>query len=159
MIQHIVFDWGNTLMRDFPEKPGPMCDWDHVELMPDVAEILSYLAEKYVLTVATNAGESNTEHMVKALTRVNIEGFFIFKFSSKDLGYNKPDPHFFEEVCKQSGFKPEESVMIGNDYNKDILGAASIGMETILYNHEKYSGDSIKANMVIENLMELENIL
>lgn len=159
MITHIIFDWGNTLMRDFPEKPGPMCEWDHVELMPEVVETLSYLAEKYVLTVATNAGESNTEQMVMALTRVNIEGFFIFKYSSKDLGYNKPDPRFFEEVCKQSGFKPEESIIIGNDYNKDIVGAKAVGMQTILYNHENYTGDTTAADHVVGDLGEVLGVV
>ena len=159
MITHIIFDWGNTLMRDFPEKPGPMCDWDYVELMPGVEETLSYLAERYVLTVATNAGESDTEHMIKALTKVHIEGFFIFKYSSKDLGVNKPDPNFFEEVCNRSGFKPEETIMIGNDYKKDIVGAKAAGMHTILYNHENHTCDMTAADYVVEDLGKIIGIL
>ncbi|PLW93624.1 MAG: HAD family hydrolase [Marinilabiliales bacterium] len=159
MITHIIFDWGNTLMRDFPEKPGPMYEWDHVELMPGVENLLSNLAERFVLTVATNAGESNTEAMVKALTRVHIEGFFIFKYSSKDLGVSKPDPRFFEEVCKRSGFTPEETLMIGNDYKKDIVGAKAAGMQTILYNHENYIGETPDADYVVGDLGEVLGVV
>lgn len=159
MIKHIIFDWGNTLMRDFPEKPGPMYKWDHVELMPGVESVLSTLAKRFVLTVATNAGESNTEAMIKALARVNIDGFFMFKYSSKDLGVSKPDPRFFQEVCKQSGFKPEETLMIGNDYKKDIIGAKAVGMQTILYNHENYTGETPDADYVVENLVDVLELI
>ena len=31
-MKHIVFDWGDTLMRDFPGTPGPMYMWERIEV-------------------------------------------------------------------------------------------------------------------------------
>lgn len=88
-VQMIVFDWGNTLMRDFPEKQGPMFEWDVVEKMADVDFLLDYLSKKYSIVVATNAGASDTAAMMKALNRVGLDHFFTQAFSSKDLGDRK----------------------------------------------------------------------
>ena len=30
-IKAFIFDWGDTVMCDFPEYPGPMVDWPRVE--------------------------------------------------------------------------------------------------------------------------------
>lgn len=158
-IKHIVFDWGDTLMRDFPEKPGPMCDWDYIELLPGVQKVLEELKLHYPLTVATNAGVSDTALMRKALLRGGIEHFFSNYFSSKDLGVSKPDPEFFRQVCIHAGFSTSESLLIGNDYQKDIVGAHSAGMQTILFNHAGADGTFEIAGKVISQLEELLTIL
>lgn len=36
----VLLDWGDTLMRDFPEFSGPMAAWHHVEAVPNVREVL-----------------------------------------------------------------------------------------------------------------------
>lgn len=155
-IRHIVFDWGDTLMRDNPQESGPMCDWEHIELIPYAAETLQQLQGTFHLTVATNAGVSDTAMMRKALQRAGIEHYFSDYFSSKDLGVSKPDPAFFKQVCRQAGFKPEESLMIGNDYQKDMVGAHMAGMKTILLNHIQAEGPFPYADVVIECLSELK---
>ena len=33
-LRGVVWDWGDTLMRDIPGQKGPMVDWPHVEAMP-----------------------------------------------------------------------------------------------------------------------------
>lgn len=66
IIRLIIFDWGDTLMRDYPEKAGPMYVWDHVECIEGVPELIAYLHGRYTLCVATNAGVSDTEAMRKA---------------------------------------------------------------------------------------------
>lgn len=75
-VKAVIFDWGDTLMRDYPEKPGPMYLWDEVSLLDGAEVLLKYLKGKYLLAVATNAECSNTEAMVKALQRVGIAHYF-----------------------------------------------------------------------------------
>ena len=59
-IRAIVFDWGDTLMRDFG-LPGPMALWPRVEVLPGAAAALEVLHERYRLAVASNAGESGAD--------------------------------------------------------------------------------------------------
>ena len=42
-IRAVLFDWGNTLMRDLPGQHGPMRDWPHVEALPGALETLTAL--------------------------------------------------------------------------------------------------------------------
>lgn len=158
-IEHIVFDWGDTLMRDFPEKPGPMYSWDRIEVFPDAADVLKKLGEKYTLSVATNAGVSDTAAMRKALEMGNIDQYFKNHYSSKDLGVCKPDPEFFLRICMEADFCIDKSVMIGNDYNKDIVGAKTAGMKTILFNHAGAQGPFELADFQIKELKELLEML
>lgn len=133
MTDTIIFDWGDTVMRDFPELKTPMYTWEFVESIPYIEEALSELKNNFTIVIATNAGQSNTLAMQKALQRVNLFKYFNYFFSSKDLGYEKPDINFFLTICKNISKRPEECIMVGNNFEKDILGAQNAGMKTILY--------------------------
>ena len=158
-MEHIVFDWGDTLMRDFPEAQGPMYIWDRIEVFPHAADVLERLSAKYALSVASNAGESDTSDMRKALVIGGLDQYFNNHYTSKELGVCKPDPGFFTKICSEAGFAPENSFLIGNDYKKDIIGAKAAGMKTILVNHAGAQGPFEMADYVVSELKELLKIL
>jgi len=107
MVKAIIFDWGDTLMRDFKQYSGPMAYWEKVELIEGAEHLLKSLSQNYVLCVATNAGDSDTSLMIKALERGNIHHYFKYFFSSKDLGYSKPNPLFFKTIASYMNFAPQ----------------------------------------------------
>ena len=150
-LTHIVFDWGDTLMRYFPEKPGAMAHWDYIEVLDGVEKTLVKLSRKYCLAVATNAGVSDTSLMRFALKRGGIESYFSHFFSSKDLGYAKPDMRFFQNICIQMNVRSNHCLFVGNDYKKDIEGAAKSGMKTIFFNHANLIGDFSLANEIVDS--------
>lgn len=131
-IAAVIFDWGDTVMRDFDEYDGAMVTWPRVELVPGVAEALQALEGRFILALASNAGASDAGLMGQALERVAIRRFFgEHLYTSKELGARKPAPEFFLGVASRLGVAPEACVMVGNDYVKDISGAAAVGMRTI----------------------------
>lgn len=158
MIKVIIFDWGDTLMRDFPDKEGPMYLWDHVEWIPGAEQALKSLINNYTLVIATNAGQSDTNDMIKALKRIGADTYFSRFFSSKDLGYAKPDVRFFYSITGQLNVNAENFAMIGNDYQKDIIGAKQCGMFTVLFNEKQIQGTFDKADKTITSLSELPEI-
>ncbi len=155
MIQALVFDWGDTIMRDYPENPGPMSEWEHVEWIPGAEKALQELSDKYIMVIATNAGHSNTEAMIAALKRVGADQYFRHFFSSKDLKYVKPDVRFFETIAQKINMLPQHCVMIGNLYEKDIVGAKQCGMSTVLFNEKKEIRDFVMADAVIHDMFDL----
>jgi putative hydrolase of the HAD superfamily len=159
MIKAIIFDWGDTVMRDYPELNSPMYTWKHVEYIPFVEETLKVLCKKYLLVIATNAGQSDTTAMIKALQRVGAVQYFQFFFSSKDLGFEKPDVRFFTSIVHKIQIKPEECIMIGNLYEKDITGAKDAGMKTILFDEKTDNILYPKADIVIHTIKKLEKAL
>ena len=155
----LIFDWGNTLMRDFPDFAGPMVNWSKVEVIDNVSDTLSVLKEKYLLCVATNAGESDTNLMLMALKRGKIDNYFDYAFSSKELGVSKPDVNFFISICNKMKVCTTNCVMIGNDYDKDIVGAKDAGLKTILFDEFNTYNLVPKSDFVINNIKELLKIL
>lgn len=152
MIKAIIFDWGDTVMRDYPELDTPMYTWEHVEYIPDIEQALQILHKKYTMVIATNAVQSDTAAMIKALERVGAEQYFGFFFSSKDLGYEKPDIRFFTTIADIIIIKPEECIMLGNLYEKDITGAKDAGMKTILFDEKSTDIEYPKADQVIHSM-------
>ena len=102
-INTIVFDWGDTLMRVFPEFPGRMADWPKIELMPGVEAYPWKLPEGLTLVVASNAEDSTAHEIGTALERVGIAGCFDRVFAWRDLGSRKPSPVFYASLIRKLG--------------------------------------------------------
>ncbi len=158
MIKALVFDWGDTIMKDF-NFPGPMSGWAEVAWIDGAEEALMQLNKKYSCIIATSADHSDTDEMKKALSRVGAERYFHHFFSQKELGYKKPDVRFFASVMAKIGFLPSECVMIGNLYEKDIIGAKEAGMKTIFFNEEGLKGVFPLADHQIERMEQLLDLL
>lgn len=146
-------------MRDFPAFPGPMAEWEHVEWIPELEEWLRILHKKFICCIASNAGFSDTSLMKKALERVGANKYFHFFFTSKDLGYEKPDSKFFQKIAEKISIVPSKCIMIGNDYKKDICGAKAVGMKTIFFNEKKLTGDFPDADKIIFSMKKLNDVV
>ena len=47
----------------------------------------------------------------------------------EDCHYCKPNPKYYLELLERLGLKPEECIMVGNDFDEDILATESLGMQ------------------------------
>jgi putative hydrolase of the HAD superfamily len=154
MIKAIIFDWGDTIMRDYALE-GPMYKWPKVGWISGAEGLLKSIQGKYKCVIATSADHSGTEDMIEALRRINADKYFQGFYSQKELGYKKPDPRFFKAVVRKESQKPEECIMIGNMYEKDIVGAKKAGLKTIFFNENKLMGDYSLADKVVFSLNEI----
>jgi putative hydrolase of the HAD superfamily len=50
---------------------------------------------------------------------------------SGELGLGKPDPAVFREILEQLGAEPESAVMVGDSWERDIVGAVGVGMPAV----------------------------
>lgn len=149
-----MFDWGDTLMRDFG-FPGPMVHWPRVALVPGVAEALEGLAGRLTCCVASNAGDSDAELMGLALARVGIRQHFDHLFTSRELGASKPHPDFFRGILARLAVEPEACVSVGNDYEKDVAPAKAVGMHTIWFAEASTAVSGPAADVVIHAMADL----
>jgi putative hydrolase of the HAD superfamily len=44
----------------------------------------------------------------------------------------KPEPEIFRYVCRMLGSEPAHTAMVGDRYDRDIIGAGSVGLFTVL---------------------------
>jgi len=134
VIEAVVFDWGDTVMRDFRTYEGPMASWPLVEAVAGVEEVLRTLHPRYRLALATNASDSDESLVRWALYRAGLNWFFDKVFVSSDLGVEKPDGRFFAAVLAGLALPPQQVVMVGDSYANDVRGAKAAGLWTVWFN-------------------------
>jgi len=154
-VKAVVFDWGDTLMRDFSEFQGPMAYWPRVEVVAGVVDILKQLHRQLMCCVASNAGDSDAELMGLALARGHIRHYFHCLFTSRELRAAKPDPVFFREILRKLEVEPQECVMVGDDYLKDIVPAKSVDMWTVWFSEAPVTIPTPCADVVINSMKDL----
>ena len=50
----------------------------------------------------------------------------------EDCHYCKPNPKYYLELLEKLGLKPEECIMVGNDFTEDIVPTEALGMKGFL---------------------------
>ena len=71
-------------------------------------------------------------NMHTVLEEFGIDHLFKDVIESAVVGVRKPDPQIFRLGVAGLGLEPQETVMIGDSLEKDIIPAQSIGCQTIL---------------------------
>ena len=105
-----------------------------LRLFPDTMSTLIYLKKKdYQMGVISNG---LTIKQWEKLIRLGLYHFFDEVVTSQEAGSEKPDSKIFQLALERMGCKAEESVMVGNKFSEDILGATEVGMSAILVNSE-----------------------
>lgn len=158
----LVFDWGNTLMLEFPGCNGPMVEWPQVAATPGAQLALSQLQGHYRLVLATNARASNAAQVRAALERVGLSRYIETIFTAAELnGSRKPDVAFFRELEGALGIRPENAVMIGDSFTDDVLGATAAGWRSVWLNPQRSPAPGLTPphNAQIAALDELPAIL
>jgi putative hydrolase of the HAD superfamily len=112
-------------------------------------EILSYLKPKYKIHIITN-GFEEVQH--KKMDNANLLEYFDKIITSEEAGVKKPNPVIFEFALKKTGAEVEESMMIGDNFEADILGARKVGMQTIfcMFNGEIAEDETISVTRLSE---------
>ena len=100
MINVYLFDWGDTLMVDFPNTPGKMCDWEVVEAIPGANECLKSLSQQVLVYIATGADDSTEVDIKRAFERVGLNAFISGYFCIGNLGVSKGTPEFLPTILE-----------------------------------------------------------
>lgn len=125
-------------------------------LFPGAIETLDELQKNgYNMHIITN-GFKEVQHI--KLKNSKLENYFDVIVCSEDVGKNKPSPDIFYFSMQKANATCCDSVMIGDDYEIDILGALNVGMKGILFDPDKTRNHSEDENR-IHQLNELHDML
>ncbi len=119
------------------------CDWNKInqlylenmalqtKLFPGTIETLTSLKQKgYQMHVITN-GFREVQH--SKLANCRLDAFFTKVFISEDIQTTKPHREIFEHALKSTNALKKRSIMIGDSWGIDILGALEFGMDQIMF--------------------------
>jgi len=123
-------------------------------LVDGAAEVLDYLGSKYKLHLITNGF---VEAQNRKLDNCNIRHHFKEVIISDGMGFKKPDRRIFHYAMRLAKAKSANSLMIGDDYGPDVLGAKSVGMDQVFFNINNQLNK--EATYTIEKLIEMKEFL
>ncbi len=125
-------------------------------LFDNAKEVLQYcLDKKYELHLITNGFEGTQKKKIK---QSGIEHFFDVMISSEVAMASKPKPEIFEYALQATNAKAENSLMIGDHYDVDIVGAQNAGIDQVYFNPKKRENNK-GATYEIAALNELFEII
>ncbi|MCR9063981.1 MAG: YjjG family noncanonical pyrimidine nucleotidase [Cytophagales bacterium] len=98
------------------------------KLIPDCLEVLTKLHGTYELHILSN-GYQEVQKLKMSTGGIN---HYFDKIITNDIaGARKPDRQIFEYALQQAKAKPQDSLMIGDSFDADILGARNAGLDAI----------------------------
>lgn len=120
--------------------------------------VLSELKKNHRLGLVTNF----YGNMSVVLEEFDLSSYFETVTESAVVGVRKPDSHIFNIAVKSMEVRPENVVVIGDSYTKDILPAHELGCHTVWLKGEGWTSEeptTCVADYNIKNLVELRPIL
>jgi len=115
------FDFNREYLMQMPLQTR-LCD--------GAEETLGKLAGKYEMHIITNGF---SEVQVKKMENSGLNRFFKKVFVSEEIKSPKPSPGIFRFALKSCNARKKESLMIGDSWEVDVIGAMDVGIDQVHY--------------------------
>jgi HAD superfamily hydrolase (TIGR01509 family) len=93
--------------------------------------LLQALKPHYRIGIVTNNRTAEQEEKLAFLGMTDLVDALI---TSEEVGVPKPDPRIFAVALKRLGARPEETVLVGDNWRADVLGALAVGIRPVWLN-------------------------
>ncbi len=123
-------------------------------LKPYAEELLNYFKKSSkTVTLISNGFTTIQEKKMKS---ANLNDYFDHIIYSENVGALKPDKKIFEYALHLNQAQPCETVMIGDNYHADILGAVNCEINAIFLNNTK---QKVVPHKKVVEILGLDEIL
>jgi HAD superfamily hydrolase (TIGR01549 family) len=101
-----------------------------LELAPGALALVTTLRERGCKIGIVTNGFAATHH--EKIARLGLTERVDAVFLADEMGMVKPDPGVFQHAMARLGSTPERTAMVGDRYDRDISGALTLGLFTVL---------------------------
>lgn len=131
----------------------------NADLIPGALDFCRHLAELGCMLAIVTNGAAVAQRGRYALS--GLGEWIPHLFISQELGVNKPDPLFFDHVCRNLEITDRaQAVVVGDSLSSDILGGNRAGIDTIWYNpHMKPLSGPARPAYTAAKFAEIEKII
>jgi 2-haloalkanoic acid dehalogenase type II len=99
--------------------------------VPGALALLQALKPNYRIGIVTNNRTAEQEDKLRFLGMSHLVDALI---TSEEVGVLKPDPQIYEVALHRLHATPAETVMVGDNWQADVVGAAAVGIRPVWLN-------------------------
>lgn len=125
-------------------------------LVPGAIELLEYLRPSYRLFILSNGFR---EVQFKKLSHSGLAPYFERMILSEDACIQKPHKGIFDFALKNTNSRRSESLMIGDSWEADIIGAYQSRIDQLWFNPDGLPPVSFIPTYIVRTLEEIQKIL
>ena len=125
-------------------------------LVPGAIELLEYLRPSYRMYILSNGFR---EVQFKKLSNSGLAPYFEKMILSEDACIQKPHKGIFDFALKNTNSRRSESLMIGDSWEADIIGAYNSKIDQLWLNPEGLPTKGFTPTYTVGNLEEIKRIL
>ena len=127
-----------------------------LKLQPDSFAILLYLKSKgYKVGLITNGKEFK---QWEKLIRLGLYPFFDEIVTSESVGVEKPDAKIYQIAMDRLNVTKGTSIMVGNNFDVDIMGAYNAGMQSMIINSKLTDEQNKKLEQLNYQVRQLDTL-
>lgn len=160
------------VVRDFPKNPKTPIHGTDLIIVGDAGDEFTYANLNTAFRALLNGADLialERDHYWMAPDGLSLSaGPFVTALESatgkRAVLMGKPSRAFFDLALTDMGLQPGQTVMIGDDIQTDVGGAQDAGMQGILvrtgkYREEIVKGSTIRPNLIINSIAEIEKVI
>ncbi len=140
-----------SINKDFLNRTG-----QKTRIIPGAIELLEYLEPRYRLYILSNGFR---EVQANKLNNSGLARFFKKMILSEDAGIQKPHKGIFDYALINTNSRRKETLMIGDSWEADIIGAKQSGIDQLWYNPENKKADGFEPTFNVRTLSAICSIL
>jgi putative hydrolase of the HAD superfamily len=136
-----------------------LAEWPkQTSFFPETPALLENLQGKYRLGVVTNFMDGPTARRI--FDDMGYEALFDSLVVSAEIGYQKPATLLFTRALEELGSKSENTIMVGDTYEADVIGAHNSGIRGVRVDSYWATNEQIGGSYaVIKNIGDLPRAL
>jgi len=151
----VLFDWGDTVMRDDPAMTIPMVEWETIEVIEGIADVLAYLhASGRRIILATSADISDESQIRSALARGGLDKYFSHIYCFKNTNLQKGEA-FYRHILSDLNIPASDALMIGDSFEKDVQIPNSLGIFAVWFNPKSDGNRKDDMHVTVHSMEEL----
>lgn len=125
-------------------------------LIPGAVGLLEYLYPSYKMYILSNGFR---EVQFRKLSNSGLAPYFVRMILSEDANIQKPHKEIFDFALINTNSRRSETLMIGDSWEADIVGARNAGIDQLWLNPEGLPANGFTPTYSVRSLTEIKEIL
>lgn len=150
----VLFDWGDTVMRDDSAATIPMAEWEQVHAVEGITPVLAYLQSSGRRCILATSANVSTESQIRlALGRVGLDRYFERIFSASNTGLRKGE-EFYRRILTDMKLEAAAAAMVGDSLQYDVLIPNRLGIYAVWFNPRSAERREAELHTTVQTMQE-----